>query len=377
MVNQVSSGVLCLGALNVDELWMETVPRALIELLAFHKVKYSSYAEVVIPDGIVDKLSLELPSPVVAQLGGSAFNVVRMLSELVPNQRLGFIGVAGQTADGGHAHIAFMEDHRIDTRLVGASKRPPGRSIAFTADGDRTLLTSIGANCELKQYLIKYQAELPQYIASFGSIHVTAVHDDTVPPTLAAMLRGALDINPNLNVSLALRHHWAVEAAPIAEPIIAEANILHLTAREFAALGGRLPSEPDSKVVSRVMQLMHEGPRYVVVRRHDSASIYYEDPLSERIISTVPIEVLPTEEVVDATGAGDAFTAGFLAMQTSPFLRAVSGAKIGTALARAKVRMVGPLNRSTIVSVLDQLVAPIEPAEASSGESERDLIPDE
>ncbi|WP_198536067.1 PfkB family carbohydrate kinase [Pseudofrankia saprophytica] len=324
-------------------------------MLADSGVKYAPYGEIVLPDELAERVRSHLTSPAHSHLGGAAFNVARILASLIPEVRIGFAGVAGRTRGGGHPHAACLEHLGVDTEFLRLSEHEPARSIGFTADGDRTLLTSVGTSSEVSEYLVSRESDLPPYISSFEFIHISSILDPEVPELVATAIERAISLSDQLVVSLDPGHYWAVDLAPAAERLIGCANVLHLNARQLSALGGQLRVEDEPVVADRILRLMRTGVRYLVVRRHDSASIFFQDHSGDTYVSTVPSDTVPAADIMDASGAGATFTAGFLAFLASPLLRAIAGARLGSALAGAKVRQLGPLDGASLVEAAEQV----------------------
>jgi sugar/nucleoside kinase (ribokinase family) len=354
-----ANGILCIGALNHDTVVIGTVPSSVIERVTAH-ARYLPYSEMLIPDALAEEIVAEVKGSSLSfteQLGGSAFNVARVLAPFAGHLRLGFMGVAGQVG-GSPPHAQFLNEAGVETRFVALSDSPPARSVAFSADGDRTIFTSRGANLEAASLVESERDEIVPYLASFHIVHITSFLDTTMPDVLADAISNALTLNPHLVVSVDPGHGWSAEPTPGVERLLRMASLLHLNALEFASIGGRVGNEPADQVAARVQKMIRSsGERHLVVRKHDRVSVYFQTESHQALRADIPNdEIVPTSAVVDATGAGDTFTGGLLAVQASPVLQLSIGARLGIALGRAKVQQRGPLSPETTVATVERIL---------------------
>lgn len=341
-----TTGILCIGALNFDTVAIGTVPQQVIDAVSAEG-PFTPYGEMVVSNSLADLIERAISEgefEAMRQLGGSAFNVMRVLLPFAQHLRLGYVGVGG-VVDGSHPHVGFLDGSGVETNFIELSPAPAARSLAFAADGDRTLFTSKGANVEAAEVFQRHRVSLVPYIASFDLVHVSSFLDEETPDVLADLLSSALELNDALVVSVDPGHDWSSAPSRGVERVLGNATILHLNATEFSLLGGRVGNESDDRVAVRVKSLMrNDGSRRLVVRRHDSAVLYIEDDSGRSFRAELPNQnVTPADEVVDATGAGDSFTGGLLAVLASPVLQSVIGVRVGAQVAAAKVRRPGAL----------------------------------
>lgn len=94
------------------------------------------------------------------------------------------------------------------------------------------------------------------------------------------------------------------------------------------------------------------GQLVVVVKHKGETSVY--SSRSERPYVTT-IEPLERDDVVDDTGAGDVFAAGFPAARVSPVVQGRLGARLCMEAAREMLMHVGPPSHSAVSDTLDRL----------------------
>jgi sugar/nucleoside kinase (ribokinase family) len=357
------NGILCIGALNHDTVAIGTPPSSVIERVAAVG-RYSPYSEMLVPDSLAEEIVDEVkrsPLTFTQQLGGSAFNVARVLAAFAGHLRLGFLGVAGQVR-GGWPHAEYLHAAGVDTRLVALSDSPAARSIAFSADGDRTIFTSRGANVEAADHLVQHRDASVEYLASFDIVHITSFLDPTMPEVLASAVDDAMKLNPYLTVSVDPGHGWSVDPTGGVGRLLRLTSLLHVNALEFASMGGRVGNESDDQVAARVRNMLRPfGERQLVVRKPDRIVMYLVGESDQVLrVDIENDEIVPPSAVVDATGVGDTFAGGLLVGLASPVLQLVVGTRLGMALGRAKVRQQGPLSMEVTVATVDRLLGSLQ-----------------
>jgi sugar/nucleoside kinase (ribokinase family) len=269
-------------------------------------------------------------------LGGSAFNVARIVALLNRDGALGlaFFGIAG-SVDGAQPHLAELKQWSVATNAVTASPLPPATCLAMVEPAGRTLLTALGANAGIADWLVERRAELVTALAERDIIHVTSFLDPAAPGLIAEILASARALNPSLVISLDPGMAWIAPGGPGLATLMHQTRILHLNAEEFAALGG-------AEAVTDIGRALAPG-WLIVARTHAGATLYEgsRQGFSEQKLPSRPPAV--DFEAKDPNGAGDTFCGGFLWAYARNFAQTLKAANIGFALARHKVAVNGPL----------------------------------
>jgi len=227
--------------------------------------------------------------------GGSAANVAAWLA--VAGVRTTFLGrVGADTA--GRAQVDELTRAGVDVRVQVDPVRPTGCVVVLVAeDGERTMLPDRGANATLSP------ADLPADVFGnqSGHLHLSGyplLHESSRAGALAALElawdgRMTVSVDPSSAAPLA-----AVGPAQFLEWTHA-ADLCLLNLDEAEVLAG--PGRPEALA----RWLSHEHYREVVVKLGADGALWASD---DRVVK-VPAGPAP---VIDTTGAGDAFAAGFL-----------------------------------------------------------------
>jgi sugar/nucleoside kinase (ribokinase family) len=231
------------------------------------------------PLGIVNPAS-DTVSEIRMTAGGSAANVAAWLGHLGADVR--FVGRCG--ADAVERHTAALEAYGVDARISGDADLPTA-TIVLTLDdeADRTMYVDRAANTTLTA------ADVPDDVWDGVTwLHLTgySFFDDAVRPV-------ALDL-----VAEAKRRTVGVSIDP------SSLGFLEAAGREtvlswFADADLVFPNEDEQGFLAL------DGEQVVVTRGPAGAEFRGHE-----------VAALPTE-VVDTTGAGDAFCAGFLSEWTT------------------------------------------------------------
>jgi sugar/nucleoside kinase (ribokinase family) len=251
-------------------------------------------------------------------LGGSAWNAIFALSKMQLGLRLGYVGVAGRVRVPGISSLQQLEILGIDHTFVRRSDRHDcGICLSYVDGGERTLLTAPGANVELAELLEERFEDLGHYLARTKVVHVTSLLDPESPGRLLTLLRRVKQINPSTALTFDPGHSWASSPTPEVEGVLSLSDYLLVNTAEFAAL--------------------HQA-NGAIERRHFA----HAPP--------------PDDGIQDATGAGDVFAAGLLAVIAGSRLQLELGASLGMRLARHKLRYVGAQGHAEFPAIAQSFI---------------------
>ena len=238
----------------------------------------------------------DTPASVTMHGGGSGANVAAWLA--VEGGDVAFIGRRGSDIAGRNRDMELM-GYGVDARLVMDPDRPTGTCvILITHKGERTMLSDPGANAAFSL------EDVPQ------DLFQRNVHLHLSGYTL--LNEGSRDAGRSI-IGLAQRSGMTISvdgasSAPLeragAENFLNWTNgtkLLVVNADQANALTGR----DDPVQASRVLTAWYPQ---VVIKMAEDGALWYANGR----IEPLHVPAAPVAEVADATGAGDAFCAGFL-----------------------------------------------------------------
>ncbi|MCC2601406.1 adenosine kinase [Sphingopyxis yananensis] len=267
-----------------------------------------------------------LMGPAIEMSGGSAANTLAGMAAL--GRKTAFIGQVAQDQLG--------EVFTHDLRALGVSYETPALSegaptarclILVTPDGQRTMNTFLGASHLLDQAMIK-----EEWIADAAILYLEGYLWD--PPLSRAAMRRAIDVSRSagrkvaftLSDAFIIDRHGDDLRGLIREGLF---DILFANEVEICALAGS--DDFDAAVASVAGQVP-----LLVVTRGEKGAIAVVNGTED--ISVVAEAI---DDVVDTTGAGDLFAAGFLSGQAEG--RSIADClKMGAICAREIIAQVGP-----------------------------------
>ncbi len=245
-----------LGACNID--FLQKVPR------------------FAAPDDEVEIRDLQL------SVGGSASNFTVGLSRLDVNS--GILARIGKDYWGEMAIKEFKKEG-VDTRRLLQTPLKTGKVfIAVDPHGERSMYTFIGSNKKFK-----LQREDIEYMESSSILHITQMYRNVVMD--ASKHANILSFNPGPILS-----SFGLDKL---EEILLNTDLLFLNKKEMKILTG----EDIKKGSAMILDI---GVKIVVVTCGMNGAYLYT---KKEILHSPSREV----EVVDTTGAGDSFAAGFIA----------------------------------------------------------------
>ncbi|TQS27689.1 carbohydrate kinase family protein [Microbispora sp. KK1-11] len=238
----------------------------------------------------------DTPAVVTMHGGGSGANIASWLA--VEGSEVAFIGRRGADITGRNRDMELM-GYGVDARLVMDPERPTGTCVVLvTHKGERTMLSDPGANAALSP------EDLPRDLfAAGGHLHMsgyTLINEGSRDAGLAA-----LDMARRAGMSISVD---CASSAPLertgAEPFLEwtdGAKLLFANADQAKVLTGRDDAAAAAKVLTAWFP-------QVVIKLTAEGSLWYSNNRPDPV--RAPAEVV--DRVVDGTGAGDAFAAGFL-----------------------------------------------------------------
>ncbi|SEM50702.1 carbohydrate kinase family protein [Nonomuraea pusilla] len=238
----------------------------------------------------------DTPAIVTMHGGGSGANIASWLA--VEGAEVAFIGRRGADITGRNRDMELM-GYGVDARLVMDPERPTGTCVVLvTHKGERTMLSDPGANAALSP------EDLPRDLFANGAhLHLsgyTLINEGSREAGLAA-----LDMARRTGMSISVD---CASSAPLertgAEPFLEWTNgvkLLFANIDQAKVLTGRDDAEAAAKVLTAWFP-------QVVIKMNTEGALWFSNGRPEPVRAAAE----PVDRVVDGTGAGDAFCAGFL-----------------------------------------------------------------
>jgi sugar/nucleoside kinase (ribokinase family) len=237
----------------------------------------------------------DTPAIVTMHGGGSGANIASWLA--VEGAEVAFIGRRGADITGRNRDMELM-GYGVDARLVMDPERPTGTCVVLvTHKGERTMLSDPGANAALSP------EDLPRDLFGGGHLHLsgyTLINEGSRDAGLAA-----LDMARRSGMTISID---CASSAPLertgAEPFLEWTNgvkLLFANIDQAKVLTGRDDPEAAAKVLTAWFP-------QVVIKMNVEGALWFGNGRSE----PVRVSSDPVDRIVDGTGAGDAFSAGFL-----------------------------------------------------------------
>jgi ribokinase len=255
--------------------------------------------------------------------GGKGGNqaVAAALVGAVTGADCALVGAVGDDADG-EALLAGLRSAGVDTGTVSALPDVRTGAALITVDGSgaNTIVVAPGANHRLEEETVT-AALLPL----LGAGVVVVLQGELTAALTEAALRQAAQAGARVVLNLA-------PARPMPDDLLASCDPLVVNESEAAALSGADSGDGADQVVSAALHLGARA-RSVVVTAGSQGAVVAVD-------GTTTVVPAPATEVVDSTGAGDAFT-GALAVGLAHGHGLLTAVRWGVAVASYSVGHAG------------------------------------
>ncbi|MDR2085052.1 MAG: adenosine kinase [Bacteroidales bacterium] len=222
--------------------------------------------------------------------GGSASNTIYGLAKL--GVSVSFLGKVGND-ELGKIYETDLVDSGVCPRLITSDENSTGCAIVFvTPDGERTFATYLGAASELNEENIT-----EEHFVGYDILHVEGYllfnH---------SLVKKAMEIAKSLNmkISLDLAAHNFVEGNReiIIELLRNYVDYCFANEEESKALTGLNPRE--------ALESLSEHCEYTIIKLGSKGSLIKHNG------NVYEVDIYPADFIIDTTGAGDLYAAGFI-----------------------------------------------------------------
>jgi sugar/nucleoside kinase (ribokinase family) len=272
-----------------------------------------------------------------AALGGSAFNTICCIASLGSDLKAGFSGISGET---GRPELSFegtFENLGVDTSfLAGCSGESSGRCVSINQSGTRSFVYYHGCNSRMGGFLRGNYRRLLEYVSGARLLHITQFSDSETSELLHKLAEDAKKANPGLLLSCDPGYTWLKNLEPSVAGILRLADFLFLNEREFTLLSGEKGEVPDAAKAERISAELGLSGMKILVKKETEIKLYRMDVCTAEE-SSFSIDVIGADKIIDATGAGDAFDAGYLAAVLTGEAEEKLAVELGMMLMRVKL----------------------------------------
>ncbi len=226
------------------------------------------------------------------ELGGSSLNAIRALAML--KKKTVFAGMLGNDHYG-YTIRKRLEDLNIKGDLHTTDKDATGTClILVTPDGERTLNTHLGAS-----HLYTREIIPTEDLEASRILHLSGYQWDTDEQKEAVMIAMQIAKKASCEISLDLADPFVVQhnRDALTQVIRDYADIVFANEQEASLLYGTSPEETAKRIADTgAIAVVKLGARGALVQK------------GSQLVKIAPVAT----KVVDTTGAGDMFAAGFL-----------------------------------------------------------------
>ena len=222
-------------------------------------------------------------------IGGSAHNVAANLAEL--GTRTYILGSVGK-GDYGEEALKNLRVHGVNTKYVTLKEGSTGISLVFLVNGEKTVLTSRGANEFLGEKDLN-----PEVLEKIDTLILTSL----VSPDNIDLMKNVIKEAKKRNVSIVMNPSMSMVTHRPDELKYAMKNskVIIMNGKESCMITGK------EDVESAIKELKRYGAETVIITQDVKGSLVAENGEIFRVPSY-------KVKVVDTTGGGDSYTAGFV-----------------------------------------------------------------
>ncbi|MBI2659971.1 carbohydrate kinase family protein [Candidatus Woesearchaeota archaeon] len=267
-----------------------TVGSATLDVFA--KTRFSELIKIIDPKGETDLLAFPAGSKILIDeleftTGGGGTNTAVALSRL--GHKVAFLGKLGQGTNSDFIHKNLVKE-KIDL-LCAHGKGNAGYSVILdTLEHDRTILTHKGINDDLRNKDIPYKKLKTKWF------YFSAMMEESFR-TLERLAEFAQ--RNNIKIAFNPSTYLAEKGYQHLKNILTNTELLVLNREEACLLAGKEPIE------RLLLKLRSFGPKIAAVTDGKNTLHVFDGKYTYACFP-------PPVNIVDATGAGDAFAASFL-----------------------------------------------------------------
>lgn len=254
--------------------------------------------------------------------GGSALNTVASIAAMGTELSLGYVGICGRSAAPGFQFTDWFQTLGINTDHLLMVDELAGTCVSLTEAGERSLLTTPGANANIMTYLDDRADAIVEYLATASVVLITSFANLVDVDPLVGLVRQLRATAPDVLICCDPGAMWTIPPIPAGVPeLLSLADWLLVNKQEHQLTGLIEGLGSGTVVVKEPAQV-----QIITGGRDGRTTDVYRSP-----------RVMAADEIVDDTGTGDAFAAGLILALATPGVTVAEGVQLGMALAAEKL----------------------------------------
>eukprot|EP01111_Echinosteliopsis_oligospora_P016454 TRINITY_DN684_c0_g1_i1.p1 TRINITY_DN684_c0_g1~~TRINITY_DN684_c0_g1_i1.p1 ORF type:complete len:338 (+),score=134.20 TRINITY_DN684_c0_g1_i1:94-1107(+) len=254
--------------------------------------------------------------------GGAAQNSARVAQWMLGGSgNVTYVGCVGND-DNGKTLKKVTEEAGVKTLYQVEEGVPTGTCAVLVTNKERSLVTNLGAaNCYKKAH---FEANITPVMEAAKYFYATGYFLTVSPETYEAVGKHAVATNKVVLFNLAAPFVIQFFTDKL-KAILAYSDVVFSNDDEAKVLGQTFGWGSDIKEIAKNLAQYEKHnqkrSRVVVFTQGANPTIVFQDG----VVSEHPVPPVPSEQIVDTNGAGDAFAGGFLALyvQSKPIEKCV------------------------------------------------------
>ena len=312
--------VIGVGAVNLDYI-VSPPATGVVDRSVFDRFDFGSERGITSQEAETLLADLAPLDPVFSP-GGSALNTVASIAAMRSELSVGYVGICGRAAASEFRFSDWFQALGINTDQLRTADALAGTCVSLTEAGERSLLTTQGANAGIMDYLDAEADAIVAYLATASVVLITSFADLANVDPLVDLVRRLRERAPEVLICCDPGAMWSIPPVPDGVPeLLAMADLVLVNKQEHQLIG----------------QAQKPASQTVVVKEPERVTIITDLPDRKTTDVYPNPRVLTAAEIVDDTGTGDAFAAGLLWALATQGAAVADGVQLGMALATKKL----------------------------------------
>ncbi len=343
--------VIGIGAINFDFIFSSSKA----DDFTGAKNRYDDGEEIFVKEHVFqdELIKVQKHSELIqTQVGGSALLAIRTLKAMCSNLHTSYVGVYGNVPDFAIGKNLPQNNEQLNeffssfiddsTWMFKEEKTFTGCALVKLHKRKRQFINIFtGANDSLSNHIdVNGEARFIDFLAAAKWIHVTSLKSVFQFKNIMYYIKQAKILNPHLKVSIDPGYDYTKNHWKTLKEILHIADFVFLSKSELSNISQNLGLSRKAKVLDLGEELIKckANPQVIIVKE-TSHSVLLNLINNKPFIRTYYHKKLSNLNILNDTGAGDAFAGGFIAAMLSPYMLSYQPAPIQLASIAARERL--------------------------------------